>query len=164
MKTKSFIKRRNLQSGELSLQITSMADIFTILLIFLLKGYATDAATLQPTGGLRLPAAAQSAPVKDALKIEVTPAGILLEGNAVIDSQDFVVQNPQQWKVLQEGLVAAKKRQEQISAANSDVSLHGRFTLIADQRAPWPLLKEVLRNAAENGFTEPQLAVVRKGE
>jgi hypothetical protein len=164
MKPRSFVKRRHFQSGELALQITSMADIFTILLIFLLKGYATDAATLQPTGGLRLPAAAQSAPIREALKIEVTPAGVLLEGNPLIEAKDFGNPSHASWQNFDGSLAAAKKKQELIAASNSDVALQGRFTLIADQQAPWPLLREVLKRAAANGFTEPQLAVVKKGD
>ncbi len=164
MKTKSFIKRRHQQSGELSLQITSMADIFTILLIFLLKGYATDAATLTPPSGVTLPAGSQSSLIREALKIEVTATGVLVESSPVMSLNGFAAENQNAWQALSQSLQAAKKKQEQIAAANPDVSVHGRFTLVADQKAPWPTLREVLRIAADSGFTEPQLAVVKKGE
>ncbi|NDG85844.1 MAG: hypothetical protein EBX52_12520, partial [Proteobacteria bacterium] len=46
---------RTPESGLLPLQITSMADVFTILLVFLLKGVSTDAITITPSASLRLP-------------------------------------------------------------------------------------------------------------
>ncbi len=162
--TKSFLKRRNNSSGELALQITSMADIFTILLIFLLKGYATDAATVQPSAGMSIPAATGSAVMKEALKMEVTESGISVEGVPVIQAANFAVSDSNQWSQLGAALAQSKKKQENIASKNTDVSVSSRITLIADGRAPWPLLKEALRVAAENGFTEPQLAVVKRGE
>jgi hypothetical protein len=51
-----------------------------------------------------------------------------------------------------------------IAAQNPDVTKSAKLLLVADGRAPWPLLREALRIAQANGFTEPQLAVVRKGE
>ena len=41
-----------------SLQITSMMDAFTIILVFLLKSYSTEAIAVQPSEQLQLPFAA----------------------------------------------------------------------------------------------------------
>ena len=163
-KQKSFLKRRPGQTGEMSLQITSMADVFTILLIFLLKGYASDAANVQPTAGMRIPSAVGSANLQESLKVEVAQDAILVDGAPVVTLQSFGVRSNDDWKALNESLAQSRARQDLISAQNPDVSKSAKLLLIADGRAPWPLLRETLRVAQANGFTEPQLAVVRKGE
>ena len=53
------------QSEEMSLQITSMADIFVIILVFLLKSYATSSVNVNPMAGMSLPEAhAGDAPIE----------------------------------------------------------------------------------------------------
>ncbi len=163
-KKKSFLRRRPTQNGEMTLQITSMADVFTILLIFLLKGYATDAATLQPVAGMRVPAALGSSAIQESLKLEVAPDAVLVEGEAVLSLTQFETRSPEDWKALDDALGRARARQDLISAQNSEVQKSAKILLIADSRAPWALLRETLRVAQNRGYTEPQLAVVRKGE
>jgi hypothetical protein len=54
---KSFLKRRA-PHEEMSLQITSMADIFMILLVFLLKSLSSGTIQIAPSKGLQLPISA----------------------------------------------------------------------------------------------------------
>lgn len=163
-KQKSFLKRRPGQTGEMSLQITSMADVFTILLIFLLKGYASDAATVQPTAGMSIPSAMGSANLQESLKVEVAQDAILVDGAPVVTLQTFGVRSNEDWKALNDKLAQSRAKQELIAAQNPDVAKSAKLLLVADGRAPWPVLRETLRIAQANGYNEPQLAVVRKGE
>jgi len=148
----------------MALQITSMADVFTILLIFLLKGYATDAATFQPVAGMKVPAALGSAAIQEALKVEVAPDAILLEGKAVVALEGFNARKQEDWKALDEAFSQARAKQDLIASKNADVRKSAKLLLVADSKAPWPLLRETLRIAQAKGYTEPQLAVVKKGE
>jgi hypothetical protein len=161
---RSFLKRRPSQNGEMALQITSMADVFTILLIFLLKGYATDAATFQPVAGMKVPAATGAASLLESLKVEIAPDAILVDGKAVVSLQAFSARNQEDWKALDEAFSQARSKQDLISSQNADVQKSAKLLLVADSNAPWPLLRETLRVAQSRGYTEPQLAVVRKGE
>ncbi len=85
---KSFVKRQP-KSGDMALQITSMADVFMMLLVFLLKNYSTSVANITPTGEIRLPVAGNTDTIKDALKLEVTRDAILLDQKAVITLNAF---------------------------------------------------------------------------
>ena len=51
--SKALARSRNSTFG---LQITTMIDMFTIILVFLLKSYASSAVTIDAQQGLRLPA------------------------------------------------------------------------------------------------------------
>jgi hypothetical protein len=163
-KPKSFLKRRPSQTGEMALQITSMADVFTILLIFLLKGYASDASTLQPTAGMNIPSAIGAVNLQETVKLEIAQDAILVDGAPVVTLLNFGVRSVEDWKALHGSLAQSRERQDLIAAQNPDVTKSAKLLLVADGRAPWPLLREALRIAQANGFTEPQLAVVRKGE
>lgn len=55
-KKNPFLKKKK-SSEEMTIQITSMADIFTIILVFLLKSYSTSAVNITPSNGLKLPTA-----------------------------------------------------------------------------------------------------------
>ena len=55
-----------------SLQITSMMDAFTIILVFLLKSYSTEAIAVQPSEQLQLPWAAAAVSPEPEVKITVS--------------------------------------------------------------------------------------------
>ena len=70
MKTMFMHKKKKRNDGEMSLQITSMADIFTIILVFLLKTTASGINTVSPNGA-NLPLARGREIVQDTLKMEI---------------------------------------------------------------------------------------------
>src|ERR1700745_289313 len=85
-----FQKNKKRESGEMSLQITSMADIFTILLVFLLKGLASDAIQIAPANATTLPAGAHSQPIPEtALQVEITKNDLLVEKDKIVGLEDL---------------------------------------------------------------------------
>jgi len=82
-------KKKKPQSTEMSLQITSMADIFTILLVFLLKSYAVGALEVQPSRGLKLPTAQKSDLAESRLALEVSENSVQLDGSPILPLKGF---------------------------------------------------------------------------
>ena len=165
---KGFVKRPP-QNEEMTLQITSMADIFTIILVFLLKSYATSAVNLTPTQGMMIPQAfAAEPPASEALKLEISANAIQVEGQPVTELKQFAynaqeVQGNGSLKTLSAALEKERKRQLLIAQANSSVKVDPKIIIVADQRVPYSTLKSVLASAAINGYTDFKLAVI-KGE
>lgn len=81
-------KKRTL-SGDMALQITSMADIFTIILVFLLKSYATSAVNIAPTAGMKIPEGQSLQPATEALKVEISEKSIQVENKPITQLKDF---------------------------------------------------------------------------
>lgn len=166
MKSKLFKKRRP-QNEDMSLQITAMADIFTVLLVFLLKTYATSAIEINPTAGMLLPKAfAAEAPV-EALKLEVSEKSINIEGKTVAALEKYTfpasdLQANGASDTLSKALDHERQKGILIAKVNQDVKVDGRIVIIADQRVPYVTLKSVLASAALNGYTDFKLAVVNK--
>lgn len=165
MKKNGLIKNRA-QSEDMSLQITSMADIFTILLVFLLKSFATSAVNITPTKGMLLPEAHAGETSVEALKVEISQEGVLVEGQpaAVLKQFAFEATDLQPNNVsqsLSKALERERQRQLLIAKANTDVKVDAKIMVIADQRAPYGTIKSVLASAAVNGYTDFKLAVVK---
>ncbi len=161
-----FRKKRNRPSEEATLQITSMADIFTIILVFLLKSYATSAVDITPTKGMLLPEAhAADAPV-EALKVEISADAVQVDGAPVNTLTEFQF-NPKELltngssRLVSAALSRKREIQTAIAQANPDVKVDSKILIIADQRTPYQTIKTVLASAALHGFTDFKLAVVQ---
>lgn len=155
------------QNEEMALQITSMADIFTIILVFLLKSFASGSLNITPTAGMQLPTAGvEGAPV-EALKIEVSEKAIQVEGRPIVALENFRLKKedigPQGGsRSLASELEKERKRQVAIAETNTDVKLDPKVVVIADKRAPYTTIKSVLASAALHGYTDFKLAVVNQ--
>jgi biopolymer transport protein ExbD len=165
LKKKSLFKKKP-QNEEMALQITSMADIFTIILVFLLKGYATSAVNITPSKGVTLPAAQVESAPAEALKVEISESAVQVEGVAVATLSGFGFERSDllpngSSQVLGKALEKERQRQLLIAKSNSDVKVDPKILVIADQRAPYSTIKAVLASAALNGYTDFKLAVVK---
>ena len=168
-KRRLFGKRgKHKESGEMSLQITSMADIFTILLVFLLKGLSSDAIQIAPSSGTQLPDALHTVGLSEtAIQIELSKDGILVEKDFVTALEDFKVPakgltNEGTITSLSERLGKERERQKLINAANDSVKIDGRAIILSDQKIPFATMKPVLRTLASQGYSEIKFAVVNK--
>jgi biopolymer transport protein ExbD len=155
------------KSGEMSLQITSMADIFTIILVFLLKSFATGSLNVTPSPGLKLPTANTPDAHVQALTVEISEHTVQVENNPVAKLRQFRFA-PGDLKEsgvpvsLDTAFDTQKRRQQLISKSNSDVQEDNKLLVVADERTPYLTLKSVLTAAALHGFTDFKLVVAKK--
>lgn len=159
-------KKRAAPSEEMALQITSMADVFTIILVFLLKSYSTGAISLTPSKGLSLPEAHASEASVEALKLEVSATAVQVEGQPAANLKDYKfdasdLQGNGSSKALSVALEKERQRQLLIAKNNSDVKVDARVIVVADQHTPYATIKSVLASAALNGYTDFKLAVIQ---
>lgn len=166
MKKNPFIRRVK-RPEEMSIQITSMADIFTIILVFLLKSYATSATTLTPTSGLKLAESTAADLPVEALKVEVSESAILVDDKPVAGLEKFrFARQDLQANGVSPKLTAAlelhRKRQTLIAQSNSDVKLDAKILIVADSRTPYGTLKSVLASSAIQGYTDFKLVTAKK--
>ncbi|MBI3534513.1 MAG: biopolymer transporter ExbD [Deltaproteobacteria bacterium] len=67
------------------LQLTSMLDIFIVVLIFLLKIYAVSTNSFSTVNGIKLPYSFSLDTPPDTLQVIITPEGLTFENNRIID-------------------------------------------------------------------------------
>ena len=165
MRKNVFLKKRPPLATEMSLQITSMADIFIIILVFLLKSYSSGNLALNTSKGVELPSASLSDSPVEALKVEISENSILIENDpaAIIKNYTFYKADLQQdgsSKSLDLILSKERKRQLIIVKSNARVKIDSRIIVIADKKVPYSTIKTVLASAAVNGYTDFKLAVI----
>jgi biopolymer transport protein ExbD len=157
MKTrKLFTRKKTKPSAEMALQITSMADVFTILLVFLLKGLASDVLQITPANATRLPSSALTKSItENAIQIEITNTEVMVEKDPIGTLDHFNEQ-------LNERLKIERKKQELISKSNESVKNDARAIVIADEKTPYQTIKTVLRSLSANGYSEINFAVMQE--
>lgn len=162
-KTSLFNKKKSLHSegGDVPIPITSLADIFIILLVFLLKGFVSGALNITPSAGLSLPTANADSKSIEALKVEISSKSVLIESKPIIELSGFKF-DANGSKTLNAAFETERKKQAFIAKANSDVKLDQKIIVIADQKAPYETIKSVLASAASQGYTDFKLAVINK--
>lgn len=162
---KTFLRKKPMPP-EFALQITSMADIFLILLVFLLKGYASSVTGIVPTAGTRLPVAITTGstlqPVRDAVTVEISRGAILVEGKPItpLVKYAFPPTAPGTGEAPEILLDRALDR-ERFRAAHADAAQAG-LRLLADEHVPYATVERVLARMASAGFIDLQLVVVRE--
>jgi biopolymer transport protein ExbD len=132
----------------LVLNITSMLDMFTILIIFLLKSYSAEGIILTIPADLHLPqSTTQSAP-EPGLVVEVSRNALVVDGRkldvdleAVQNSEKLIIDN------LYEHLMAKARQYEEIYELNPNAE----FTV-----------KKILYTCGQAGFINQSLAVFQK--
>ncbi len=171
--------RRRAHGGneEVGLQITSMADIFTILLVFLLKSYSVSAIDLTVGKDVQLPSARGGTDRVEAMKLEVTGTGIAIEGNPVISFENY---EPKASDVGRDGTIPAvvkalgKEREKQRALASAGAPTvnpdgtpvtekkfpEAQLLVVADKKVPYKVLKLILSSASMQDYTDFKLVVV----
>lgn len=151
-------------SGDVKLNITSMMDMFTIILVFLLKSFSTQGQLITPATGLMLPSSTIERTTRSSLDVQIARNKILVQDKIVIDEKelkevlgqkDFMIQKL--YDVLKKYTEAGRKMSEM---SGSDVS--GEITIQGDVGVPYKLLTRVMYTCGQAGYPTMNLVVYRK--
>ena len=161
MIVKNRISKKKKLNEEMSLQITSMADIFTIILVFLLKSFSTGLTQVSPTGTMSLPEGSSKVQIKETLKLEITSDTILIDQKPVVALKDFEFSasdlSADEEAGSKEIYALLSEQRKLLPEPNLDSTL----LVMADERMPYSTLKRVITSAAQAGFVDLQLVVVQ---
>ena len=151
-------------SGEVKLNITSMMDMFTIILVFLLKSFSTEGQLVTPATGLLLPTSSVERTAKEALCVKISNDNVVVENTIVLSRNDFseVMQQkdfliPKLYDVLTKYADEARKAAEMF---NKDFS--GEITIQGDVSIPYKLLTRIMYTCGQSGYPVMNLIVYRK--
>ena len=150
-------KRRPPQNQDMVLQITSMADIFTILLVFLLKSFSTGASAITPTRDMMLPEIKKGEQIMETLRVEVSENAIVVDEKPVTELRGFLF-DPKD--VEANGTPKSLFNALHTIRQKNTLQKFPRMMLFADQTAPYATIKAVMAAASLSGFAEFKLVVV----
>ncbi|WP_297763352.1 ExbD/TolR family protein [uncultured Alcanivorax sp.] len=141
-----------------TLNLTSLMDIFTILLIFLLVNN-NNAAKLPEDQDIQLPESTAQELPNDVLIIQVSATNVIIDGRKIADTQAVKVQEERTVDALVEEL---KFRASRAIAINPEDE---REVMIqADRDVPYAVIKKLMRSCMETPYTKVAFAVLKVAE
>ncbi len=158
---------RENQKGTFHLQITSMIDMFTIILVFLLKSYASSAIDISPSKALNLPSSTAAGAPIEALKLMVSKEGIFVDDKNVLAlvngelPKDVTDANdPKFIRALYDALALQVQKTKSIAKQNESVNFEGKIIFQADRSLNYQLIRKVMYTTTMAGYSDFKFAVV----
>ena len=146
--------------GTFSLKLTSMIDMFTILLVFLLKSYSAEGQIMTVTRDLKLPeSSSQKAPIITSV-ISLTKEWILVDGRPIEQIETVMQDENLMIAPLHDELLKIRRISEGIGSISDQTSgFTGNITIQGDQDITFDLLKRIMLTCGSVGYNNMMLAV-----
>lgn len=169
------IVKRMLKSAQTSkpvtLQLTAMVDMFTILVVFLLKSMSVTAIKTPPDE-LRLPTSYAGEEPQEALLIQVAPTYITVNDKKLISMEkgqllkkDIAPNDLYLIPLLEKELLAEAEKSKKIEeTTNSLIKFKGTVFIQADKELDYGTLKRVLYTSSVAGYGDLRLATISGGD
>jgi biopolymer transport protein ExbD len=157
--------RRRRAEATVKLNITSMIDMFTLMVVFLIKNYSAEGQMVTPAKNLTLPISSVEKMAREALSVKVSNTSVMVENTEVIDKKtfqsvlaqkDFLIQPL--YDVLKKHSDAAKKESQMFKTEFS-----GKISIQGDTTIPYSVLTRVMYTCGQAGYPVMNLVVYRKG-
>lgn len=160
-------KEREAASEVKELNITAMMDMMTIILVFLLKSFASSSAAITASEDVRPPVSSTRASPKDTVAITITPKNILVGDKEVVRLENgHIPKNQLQGERLVLGLDAQLKKEvaklKYIEERNPAAPFTHELSVIADKMVPYDLLLTVLYTAGVNELQNYRFIVLQR--
>lgn len=143
--------------------MTSMVDIFTFLLIFLLASFSDHVARFSIDSTISLPKSTVKTDFTENIRISVSHNTVWVGEDAVAQVRDGSVvgldsANPRQ-SVLYRKLVQCRKQADQRQTEDSDKYL---ILFLCDKQLPFKTINSIIKTAGMAGFPNFQFGVLKK--
>jgi len=141
------------------LNLTSLMDIFTILVFFLLVNSATTE-VLETPKRITLPASIIEQKPRETVIIFVSPTEVTVQGESVIQVVDIAASDAIYIGPIAERL--AELSSNIIGINTQSVAKSEEVTILADRTVPFHIIKKVMSTCTQVGYERVSLAVVQK--
>jgi biopolymer transport protein ExbD len=148
---RAVVKRQN---GIVTLNLVSLTDFFTILLVFLLAN-SSETEVLTMNSSIKLPESTSRQRPEDRLVISISNDQIVVNSRRVADASEMQPSQTGMIAGLEQELRAEAKRRGEVPAKGFDV------TVMGDREIPYWLLKRIMLTCQATDFANVSLAVNR---
>jgi len=161
MKTNRRIKRMaRAKKHKTDLNLTSLMDVFTILVFFLLVNQSA-VEVLEPPKEIKLPDSVVEAKPRQTLVIMVSEQMILVQGEPTVSVADILATKDEIIRPVLERL--SQIRQTTIGLSTEAVAKTNEVVILAHKTIPFKVLKKLMSTCTVSGYTKISLAVIQKG-
>lgn len=149
------------RNTQVALKLTSMIDMFTILLVFLLKSYSAEGQIMSVSPDLQLPeSTAQKAPKTTSI-IAITNDLILLDGKQIGTISNVMSNNKLLIPELLNELNRLRQLSERVGEIHSEMGFTGAISIQGDRQLPYLVIKKIMFTCGQVGFNDMMLAVTK---
>jgi len=141
------------------LNLTSLMDVFTILVFFLLVNSASTELLQQPKQ-ITLPDSVVEAKPRETVVIYVSQDEVLVQGERVIRVADIEAFDGERIEPISVRL--AELAGSVIGLSTRAVAESREVTVLADKSVPFNVIKKVMATCTGEGYTKISLAVTQK--
>ncbi len=156
MSKRALRKVRRARKGSIvaSINLVSMIDIFTILIIYLL----VNTAAVQIVGAeqVDLPSSVAVEPPRENVSVILTRDDVLVDGKAVMKVADIRENGPAVIPLLRQSLLEAAPLAASQRGGDDE---GGEVNILADKSVPYSLLKKIMTTCADAQFAKISLGV-----
>ncbi len=151
-----------------NLNITSMMDMFTIILLFLLKSFSADGSMLTNADNLVLPnSVSKKKPKEVNLQLAVTQDMILVDNAAIVDTKslrekDQVEFDEDTASVLDKELKRHMTAEQEMVRVGLLNEVKGNIVVQVDKNMGFDMLYKVMRVCGRNGYNNMKFAVMMR--
>ncbi len=157
-------KHRKRGDGTVKLNITSMIDMFTLMVVFLLKNYSAQGQLVTPANNLLLPTSSVEKNAEEALSVKVSATNIMVENTIVIDEKGYQAVLAQK-DFLVEPLYTVLKKYCEEAKKSSEIfktEFSGKISIQGDVAIPYNVLTRIMYTCGQAGYPIMNLVVYRK--
>ena len=166
MPARQSVRRQGRKRGNatVKLNITSMIDMFTLMVVFLLQNYSAQGQLVTPAQGLKLPTSSVEKTAEEALSVKVSKNSILVENTLVVTPSDFSELEHQKGFMIGSlfGVLSNYSQQAQKTAERFKTEFSGKISIQGDDSIPYNILTRVMYTCGQAGYPNMNLVVYRK--
>ena len=153
------IKRMSRKSKAQGMNLTSLMDVFTILVFFLLSS-SSSGFVIEVPKQIVIPSSVVETEPRETIVIMVTPIAILVQGEPVADTQEIL--KSKKPVIAEIGVRLAELKDTVIGASTKKAYESKEVTILAHETIPFKLLKKVMGTCSGMGFENISFAVIQK--
>jgi biopolymer transport protein ExbD len=151
------------KSGYAELNLTSMVDMLTILVVFLLQTFSASGELLVVSKNIVLPEASNFKDLERAPVIGVSKDSVTLDGVPVADASELNKENTVDWKItdLHDRMVTLKNNYKLLHPTED---FKGSVIVQADKNVDFKVVKKIMYTCAVAGYSNVNFAVNEKSK
>src|SRR2546423_5419419 len=145
-----------------ALTLTSLVDVMTIIVIFLLMTFSANGEVLYMSKDIKLPAAYHGAQLDRAPVISISPDAVTFDGRQVLATDDLTKGDVLNVPALEDALRDERRRYETIHARDPEHPFRGLVNVQADRKIPFKVIKRIMFACNQSGFGNINFAALAK--
>jgi biopolymer transport protein ExbD len=160
MKSSRRMKRMSRNRAKtVKMNLTSLMDVFTILVFFLLVNSASTE-VLETPKQITLPASVVEEKPRETVVIFISAIEVTVQGQSIVLVADILATERQ--NIAPIGRALAKINGNIIGINTQTVAQSQEVTILADRTVPFSVVKKVMSTCTSQGFEKISLAVLQK--